>query len=78
MDGVTLLLLLVFFGMVAVLSGPGRSRRDAIMRGQHDARIRDALYRSTHTDVTGMVVCRRCGADAHERGGACARCGAPL
>lgn len=78
MDGVGLLLLLVFFGMIAILSAPARSRQDMILRRQSDARIHDSLYKTVHTDATGMLVCRRCGAESAERAGACPRCGATL
>lgn len=73
-----LLLLLLFFGMIAMLSGAGRSRRDAILRRQSDARINDSLYKTIQTDATGKLVCRRCGAESAERAGACPRCGASL
>ena len=34
--------------------------------------------RTTHTDATGMLLCRSCGASAPERAGGCPRCGALL
>ncbi len=77
MDGVSLLLLIVFFGMLAVISGTGRSRRDSLQR-QSDARVNASLYKTTHTDATGMLMCRRCGAESPERAGTCPRCGASL
>ena len=78
MDGVGLFLLILFFGMVALLSGTGRSRRDHLLRRQSEAHLNASLYGTTHTDATGMIVCRRCGAESSERAGACPRCGASL
>ncbi len=77
-DGVALVLLILFFGMVAVLSGTGRSRRDMILRRQSDARVNSSLYRTIRTDATGMLTCRRCGAEGPEQAGSCPRCGASL
>ncbi len=34
--------------------------------------------RTIHTDATGMLLCRSCGASASERAGCCPRCGAML
>ena len=34
--------------------------------------------RTTHTDATGMLLCRSCGASAPERAGRCPRYGAML
>ncbi len=78
MDGVGLLLLLLFFALIAVLSGTGRSRRDAILRRQSDAHLNESLYRSVRTDATGMLTCRRCGTESSEQAGSCPRCGASL
>lgn len=78
MDGVGLFLLLVFFGMLALLNSGGRSRADLIGRRQSDARIEASLHRTVRTDATGMLRCRRCGADGPEQAGTCRRCGATL
>ena len=78
MDGVGLLLLILFFAMVALLSGSGRSRQEMLMRRQSDARVNDSLYRTIRTDATGMLTCRRCGAESPEQSGTCPRCGAAL
>jgi ribosomal protein L40E len=34
--------------------------------------------RTTHTDATGMLLCRSCGASGSERAGRCTHCGAML
>ncbi len=78
MDGVGIVLLILFFGMVALLSGTGRSRQDAITRRQSDAKVNASLYRTIRTDATSMVMCRRCGAESPEQVGSCPRCGASL
>ena len=78
MDGVTIFLLVLFVVTLAVLSAGGRSRRDYLLRRQNDTRIEAQLHRTTTTDATGMLVCRRCGTESHERARACPRCGAPL
>ncbi len=77
-DGVGLLLLILFFGMVALLSGSGRSRQDLLLRHHSDARVNASLYRTTRTDATGMLMCRRCGVESAEQAGSCPRCGASL
>jgi len=76
-DGVGLLVLLIVFGSLALFAGSGRARKD-LLRRQGDSRIDATLYRTTPTDATGMVLCRRCGAEGSERAGRCARCGAAL
>jgi ribosomal protein L40E len=76
-DGVGLFVLLLVFGTLALFTGTGRARNE-LLRRQGEARIDAALYRTTQTDATGMVVCRRCGAEGSERAGTCRRCGASL
>lgn len=78
MDGLTFVLLLVFGALLYALAGGGRRRRDDLLGKRHGDRIDRELYRTTHTDVTGVLRCRRCGADGAERAGVCPRCGAPL
>jgi len=77
-DGVGLFLLLIFFGTLALLSSGGRSRADLIARRHSDARVEATLYRTIRTDATGMLMCRRCGAESPEQSGSCRRCGATL
>jgi uncharacterized paraquat-inducible protein A len=77
-DGAGILLLIVFFAMIAVLSGTGRSRQDLLLRKQSDSRVNDSIYKSIRTDATGMLICRRCGAESPEHTGSCPRCGASL
>ena len=77
MDGVGLFVLLLVFGSLALFTGTGRVRNE-LMRRQGDDRINAALYRTTTTDATGVVTCRRCGTEGSERSGVCRRCGAAL
>lgn len=78
MDGLTFVLLLLIFGSLFALARGGRSRRDELLRGRGADRVDRELRRTTHTDATGVLRCRRCGADGSERAGVCPRCGAPL
>ena len=66
------------FAGLALLAGGGRSRRDKFLRRQTDPRFDADVYRTTRTDATGVLTCRRCGAEGSERAGACPRCGAAL
>ena len=77
MDGVGLFLLLLVFGSLALFTGTSRARSE-FLRRQGDAGIDAALYRTTPTDATGVLMCRRCGAEGSERAGVCRRCGAAL
>lgn len=78
MDGLTFVLLLVFGAVLYALAGGVRRRRDDLLGKRHGDRIDRELYRTRHTDATGVLRCRRCGADGSERAGVCPRCGAPL
>jgi ribosomal protein L40E len=78
LDGVTIFVLLLLFAGLAFLAGPGRSRHDDMLRRRNDSRINEQLYRTTPTDATGSLICRRCGTEGSERAGACRRCGAAL
>jgi hypothetical protein len=77
-DGAAIVLLIVAFGGLALVAGGGRARREDFLTRRTRARIDDQLYRTTTTDATGMVVCRRCGTEGSERAGTCRRCGAGL
>jgi rubrerythrin len=78
MDAVWIVLLLVGIGALGMLSGSGRSREDLRMRGRWDTRFEIESRRQTHTDATGMLMCRSCGTGAPERAGRCPSCGAVL
>ncbi len=73
-----MLFLIVTFGGLALLAGTGRSRREQFFRRREEQRFEQQLHGATKTDATGMLTCRRCGAEAHESAGACPRCGAFL
>ena len=72
--------LLLFAGitLVGLLLGGSRAREDARSRRRWDAAFDHESRRMTHTDATGMLVCRSCGAGAPERAGRCPSCRAIL
>lgn len=72
--------LLLFSGIaiVALLLGGGRARDDTRMRRRWDAAFDAEGRRLSHTDATGVLRCRSCGASASERAGRCPSCGALL
>lgn len=72
---VMLVLLVAGFGM---LSGAGRGRDDFRARRRWDATFYAETHRQTHTDATGVLMCRSCGASGSERAGRCPSCGAVL
>ena len=78
MDLVWLVLLVIGIAGLGMLAGSGRSRDDLRMRGRWDTRFELESRRQTHTDATGMLVCRSCGTGAPERAGRCPSCGAVL
>ena len=65
---------LVGFGLLA---GVGRPR-DERFRRRWEASFYEESHRQVHTDATGVLMCRRCGASASERAGRCPSCGAVL
>jgi rubrerythrin len=78
MDVIWFGLLVVGVAVLGTLAGGGRSREDVRARRRFDAAFEQESRRTTHTDATGMVLCRSCGASASERAGRCPRCGALL
>lgn len=76
MDAAGLLFLLILFLLIVGI-GTSVSRRARDRRLEQD-RIERDIYRTTHTDATGMLLCRRCGAEGSESAGRCPRCGAVL
>jgi hypothetical protein len=71
-------LLFAGIALVALLVAGGRPRDDARMRRRWDAAFDHESRRISHTDATGMLLCRSCGASASERSGRCPSCGAIL
>ena len=78
MDVVWFGLLVVGVAVLGTLAGAGRSREDVRARRRFDAAFEHESRRTTHTDATGMLLCRSCGTGASERAGRCPRCGAML
>ena len=61
----------------ALLGGVGRSRHETRGRQLESAFYAES-HRQVHTDATGVLMCRSCGASAPERAGRCPSCGAVL
>jgi hypothetical protein len=71
-------LLVVVVALLGMLGAGGRSREDTRARRRWDTAFERESRRTSHTDATGMLLCRACGTSAPERAGRCPRCGAML
>jgi rubrerythrin len=76
-------LLMLFFiaaAMVgfALFAGAARPREEMRSRRGWESAFYAESHREVHTDATGVLMCRRCGASASERAGVCPSCGASL
>ncbi|HEY6957255.1 MAG TPA: hypothetical protein VI814_00340 [Candidatus Limnocylindria bacterium] len=71
-------LLFAGIAIVALLLGRGRPRDDIRVRRRWDAAFDQESRRLSHTDATGVLRCRSCGASASERAGRCPSCGSIL
>ena len=71
------ILLLLIVGSVGIFIGRG-TREDLRARRRWDQTFDYESRRTTRSDVTGMLRCRSCGANAAERAGRCPSCGAVL
>lgn len=78
MDVVWFGLLVLGVALLGMLAAGGRSREDVRSRRRWDAAFEQEIRRTSHTDATGMLLCRSCGTSASERAGRCPRCGAIL
>jgi rubrerythrin len=78
MDVVWFGLLVIGVAVLGMLAGGGSRRGDIRTRRRWDAAFEHESRRTTHTDATGMLLCRSCGTSAPERAGRCPRCGAML
>lgn len=72
-----LVLVLAVAGL-GLLAGGGRSATDLRAGRRWDAAFESEIRRISHTDATGVLRCRRCGASGPERAGRCPSCGAVL
>jgi ribosomal protein L40E len=66
---------MIGFGL---LGGAVRSRDELRSRSRWESTFHAEAHKEVHTDATGVVMCRRCGASASERAGRCPSCGAGL
>jgi ribosomal protein L40E len=66
---------LVGFGLVV---GAGRPRDDLRNHRRWESAFYADSHKEVHTDATGVLMCRRCGASGSERAGRCPSCGAGL
>ncbi|MGH2498976.1 MAG: hypothetical protein ACRDF0_02610 [Candidatus Limnocylindria bacterium] len=76
MEIIGFVMLLVMIGLLSTLTGG--LREDPRMRRRWDARFDHESRQVRHTDATGVLMCRSCGASGSERAGRCPRCGAGL
>jgi ribosomal protein L40E len=66
---------LIGFGLVA---GAARPRDEMRNHRRWESAFYADTHTEVHTDATGMLICRQCGASASERAGRCPSCGASL
>jgi ribosomal protein L40E len=74
------MLFLIAVGMVGfgLLAGVARPRDELRNRRRWESAFYAESHREVHSDATGVLMCRRCGASASERAGRCPSCGAGL
>jgi ribosomal protein L40E len=75
-DALWFVLIVALVGALGVLAGGGRE--DVRQRRRWDSAFHAETHKLTHTDATGVLMCRRCGASGSERAGRCPACGAVL
>jgi ribosomal protein L40E len=74
------ILLFLVAGMVGfgLLAGGARPREELRNRRSWESAFYAESHKEVHTDATGVLMCRRCGASGSERAGLCPSCGASL
>jgi ribosomal protein L40E len=72
-----ILIVLALLGFGA-LAGAARPRDEIRNRRRWESAFYAESHREVHTDATGVLMCRRCGASGSERAGRCPSCGAVL
>jgi len=78
MDLLTLVLIVIAVVGLGLLAGAGRPRDETRHRDRWESAFYAESHREVHTDATGVLMCRRCGASAPERAGRCPACGMVL
>jgi ribosomal protein L40E len=78
MDLLMLLVLLAGLICFALLAGAARPREELRSRRSWESAFYAESHKEVHTDATGVLMCRRCGASGSERAGLCPSCGASL
>jgi rubrerythrin len=75
-----LIFILIVLGLLGfgVLAGAARPRDEIRHRSRWESAFYAESHREVHTDATGVLMCRRCGASGSERAGRCPSCGAVL
>lgn len=76
-DVLWLVIGLVMLALIGLLVG-GAARDDPRMRRRWDRRFDLESRELRHTDATGVLMCRACGASGSEKAGRCPSCGAVL
>jgi rubrerythrin len=77
MDLVMLFFIVGGMAGLGLLAGVGR-QRDERLRRRWESSFYEESHKQVHTDATGILMCRRCGAAGSERAGRCPSCGAGL
>lgn len=77
-DATWSLLLFAGIAFVGLLLAGSRTREDTRLRRRWDSAFDQEIRRVSHTDATGVLRCRSCGASAPERAGRCPSCRAVL
>jgi ribosomal protein L40E len=72
------MLFLIAIAMVAFGLLAGRARDEMPHLRRWESAFYAETHREVHTDATGVLMCRRCGASGSERAGRCPSCGASL
>jgi rubrerythrin len=78
MDPLMLAFALVGLIGLGLLAGAARPRDEMRNRRRWESALYAESHREVHTDATGVLMCRKCGASASERAGRCPACGAGL
>jgi ribosomal protein L40E len=75
-----LLVVFILIGLVGLglVAGAGRPRDEMRNQRRWESAFSAESHKEVHTDATGVLMCRQCGASASERAGRCPFCGASL